>query len=105
MTTAELLLSAQRALLFNITLNVRLIFIEARAEHLIMLVYSDIDLTDEEKDVYYSSAGEITGDFVELDTSEVFFIVTTEAYEKVDKLEHLVFARYEYLMPSQNDNE
>lgn len=97
MRNDELLWSAHRALLFNVTPNTRFIFMEVRANHIIIYVYSEEELNDEELDVYYSVAAEMEGDFAEVVTSEVYFFVTTDPFENVIKLEHLLYARYEYM--------
>ena len=93
---SKLRLSAQRALLFNIPLSVRLIFVELNSKNILqMLVYSDQDLSEEERDLLYSAAGEIEGDFVEIEDSDVEIIISKKSYEDIKKLESLVFARAE----------
>ncbi len=92
----ELLLSVQRALLFSVTPNIRLIFIEMHADDsLKMLAYVDSEPTEDELDLLYSAAGEVCGDFVGLNESDVQFIVSAENFESLKKLKHLVYARAE----------
>jgi hypothetical protein len=93
----RLLLSVQRALLFNIINSVRFIFIENKGEELLMSVYTDTELMNEEKDIYYAVLGEILGDFTNINdaASEVIFIVNRSAFEKINNSGILVYARYE----------
>jgi hypothetical protein len=92
----ELLLSAQRALLFNIIPKVKYIFIETVNTQLLMMVYSNKELTPEEKDMYFAVCGEIVGDFeyLSLEYSEVRFEFGIIQYDELKKLENLVFAQY-----------
>lgn len=88
-----LLLSAQRALLFNIIPSIRYVFIEARNDNEIcMYIYTNRPLTEEEKDIYYSVLAEISGDFPEVDDSicKIDFFNSKEQYDKIDKLRWLV---------------
>jgi hypothetical protein len=102
MTRTELKLSCHSALLFNVIAYVKFIFINIEKDILVMFVYVDRELTSEERDVYYSLGGEICGDFPELSVSDVSFIVMDEPYENVEKLDLLIYARYEYL---KNEDE
>lgn len=91
-------LSVQRALLFNIIPIVRFIFIEIDTNSILkLLIYLKNEPSNEEKDIYYAVAGEISGDFSEIDDSknEVQFIVGNSKFEDIQKLEFLVFAMYE----------
>ncbi|MBD1434958.1 hypothetical protein H8B06_19210 [Sphingobacterium sp. DN00404] len=93
----KLRLSSNRALLFNVISSVKYICVKLKKEKLILSVYCERELTEDEKDIYYAVAGEIIGDFVELDDSltEVEFIVSNKKYEKSDCKGELVYARYE----------
>lgn len=94
-----LLLSFQKALLFNVTFHTRLILADVHDnKKLIMWAYLDRAPTDDEKDVYYSVSAEVAGDFVDLDDaiSEVHFLTENINDEDLrDKL--LLFARCDYI--------
>ncbi len=93
---SKLLLSSQRALLFCITSIMRFIFIEVCSDgKLKMLVYVQKELTEGELDMLYSAAGEICGDFIGLDDSDVEVVVSNSNYEQIKGLKHLVYARAE----------
>ncbi len=90
---SKLLLSAQRALLFCVTSIMRFIFIEVCSDgKLKMLVYVQKELTEDELDLLYSAAGEICGDFVGLDDSDVEVVISNSSYEQIQGLKHLVYA-------------
>ncbi|MDF1546172.1 MAG: hypothetical protein P1P88_00025 [Bacteroidales bacterium] len=94
----SLLLSIQRALLFNILAYIRFIFIEVeKGPFLKIWIYSDKELNESEKEIYYSVAGEVVGDFTELNNQdvEVLFFVDQSNFENIQKLTNLVYARYE----------
>jgi hypothetical protein len=97
MSNAELILSFQRALLFNILPSVRYIFAEIREiNSLDMLVYTDRELSEWEKDVYYAVSAEVEGDFVEVGAQgTVKFVTDVRDYAEVSKLQLLIYARYE----------
>lgn len=99
MNSERILLSAQRALLFNIIDCVRFIFIQKEQNKLLMHVYSDRLLSEQEKDIYYSVGGEICGDFTELIDSNVKFYSGNTEYDNIQKLEFLIYARYEAKIP------
>ena len=103
MTRTSLKLSSHTALLFNVIACVKFIFLKVEHDILIMHVHVDRELTDEEKDVYYSVGGEICGDFPELSVSDVSFIVSDFPYESLDKLDMLIYARYEYLKDEEEE--
>lgn len=93
----QLLLSTHRALLFNIISSVRFIFIHEKENRIVLDIYSDRELTDDEKDMYYAVSGEISGDFPTINDSlnEVFFIVENRKIERIMNDGHLVNARFE----------
>ncbi|WP_147320152.1 hypothetical protein [Chitinophaga silvisoli] len=97
LTYTELRLSAQSALLFNILSCVRFIFIENREGKIILSVYTDRDLSDSEKELYYESLGEILGDFTDLDFegSMTLIEVTNKEAREIEGRGVLVYARYE----------
>jgi len=97
MSNAEIRMSFQRALLFNIISSVRFIFTEMNASgSLDMIVYTDRELTESEKDIYYAVSGEVIGDFVDMGChGYVKFVTDLRDYTEVPKLELLVYARYE----------
>lgn len=92
-------LSLHRALLFNILCSVQFIFVKVIGNKLILTVYSDVEFSLAEKDVYYSVIGEVTGDFVELDDSisELNLVVSKVNFEKLatSNSGDLIYARYE----------
>ncbi len=90
-----LLLSTYRALLFNILQCTRFIYIDVKEQILNMSIYVDRELSDEEKDVYYSVAGEICGDFIKLENSVVNFHLNNLKFENNLDNGILVYARYE----------
>ncbi|WP_444887287.1 hypothetical protein [Microbulbifer sp. JMSA008] len=93
---SNLLLSAQRALLFNISSAMRFISIEVSLDNkLKVLAYVQRELNEDELDMIYSAAGEICGDFVELEDSDVEVRISSSNYENVKSLKFLVFARAE----------
>lgn len=96
-TYIELRLSAQRALLFNIISCVRFIFIDNRSGKIILSVYTDRDLSDTEKELYYEVLGEILGDFTDLDFegSMTLIEVTDKKAREVGSSGVLIYARYE----------
>mgnify|MGYP000674529527 CR=1 FL=1 len=97
LTYTELRLSAQRALLFNILSCVRFIFIENREGKIILSVYTDRNLSDSEKELYYESLGEILGDFTDLDFegSMTLIEVTNKEAREIEDRGVLVYARFE----------
>lgn len=91
--SASLQLSAQRALLFCITPSVRFISVAVTHERILnMLVYVKNQLSEDESDLLYAAAGEMCGDFIELDDSEVEVVVNNSSYDQLSHLKHLVFA-------------
>ncbi len=90
----KLLLSVQRALLFSITSIMRFIFVEVDSDGTLkLLVYVQNELSEDELDLLYSAAGEICGDFVELNDSDVEIVVSSDSYEGLKSLKHLVYAK------------
>ncbi|RFM29240.1 hypothetical protein DXN04_33695 [Chitinophaga silvisoli] len=84
-------------MLFNILSCVRFIFIENREGKIILSVYTDRDLSDSEKELYYESLGEILGDFTDLDFegSMTLIEVTNKEAREIEGRGVLVYARYE----------
>ncbi len=73
---SNLLLSTQRALLFCIASAMRFIFVEVfDSNKLKILAYVQSELSEDELDLLYSVAGEICGDFAELNDSDVEVVV------------------------------
>ena len=93
----QLYISALRALLFNITSSIRFIFIQSVEDKLILFVYTDKELSESEKDIFYAVSGEISGDFPFLDDSksEVNFVNDNNKFESIKNEGDLIFARYE----------
>lgn len=91
----SLRLSAQRALTFNVLCCIRFISIEVIEAKLLMWVYSERELSEDEKDIYYSTSGEILGDFPELINEEVKIFVTDSDFNSLKHLKYLIYARYE----------
>ena len=93
----ELLISIQRALLFNIKQSIRFIFIEVIDSYLKLWIYMDSIPTDEDYEIFYAVVGECIGDFKELsnEQNEVCLFMSLDAFENIKSLKHLVFARYE----------
>ncbi|MDO6528195.1 hypothetical protein Q4519_21245 [Motilimonas sp. 1_MG-2023] len=60
-----------------------------------MLIYVQRELSEDELDMLYSAAGEICGDFVDLDDCDVEVIVSNSSFEQLQSLNHLVYARAE----------
>lgn len=96
-TKTQLILSAHRALLFNILCSVRFIFIDVNDNKLLVSIYADKDFSVDEKDIYYAVSGEISGDFPELDDaiSEVRFFVDDSNFEDITNPGILIYARHE----------
>ncbi len=96
-TSEKIILSSNRALLFNIIPSVRLIFVRFEKNELTLSVYTDRELDEEEKDIYYAVGGEISGDFIKLKNSlaDVHFYVSTNNFEELPQNGQLVYARHE----------
>lgn len=93
MNSAQLILSAQRAMLFNISQKFRMISLEVdENKTLKLLVIISSELTEEEKDLAYSMTGEIVGDFVEIEKSDVDFIVSNDPINSLERLHILMYA-------------
>lgn len=93
MNSAQLILSAQRAMLFNVSQKFRMISLEVdENKTLKLLVIISSELTEEEKDLAYSMAGEIVGDFVEIEKSDVDFIVSNDPINSLERLHILMYA-------------
>jgi len=95
MNKGKLLLSIQRALLFNIKGCIRYIFIETENVCLKLWIYMDKEPIDEDYDIFYAVAEECCGDFEELLESEVQIFFSLEPMENIKHLDRLVYARYE----------
>jgi hypothetical protein len=96
-TGAELLWSAQRALLFNIPAYVRFISTELREHGFLMRVYMDRPPSEDDWDMYHGVAAEMTGDFTTLiDANCVVEVFHDNApYECLPHLKCTIYARYE----------
>ncbi|GAB4034672.1 hypothetical protein GCM10028809_40910 [Spirosoma gilvum] len=95
MDRIQLRLFASRALLFNVLSCTRFIFVEFKSGHLLLRIYNDRELTDDEKDIYYAVYGELEGDFTGSICGEVDLQVTRAPFEQIDQTGELVYARYE----------
>ncbi|WP_373962718.1 hypothetical protein [Kosakonia sacchari] len=95
MNEVRILLSAQRAMLFNICPKFRMISLEVNADNVlkVLIIISEV-LTDEEKDLAYSLSGEIEGDYPELVSSDVSFSLDTRDIDLLPRLKILVFSLY-----------
>jgi hypothetical protein len=84
---AQVFISVQRALLFNILKSLRFIFVKYGVNRIDLVFISDKELTDDERDIYYAVSSEIDGDFSEIKSSSVTFVesnleLSTLDYEK-----------------------
>lgn len=96
MNELQLLLSAQRAMLFNISPKFRMISIDIdfdRVLQVLVIISSEVD--EEEKDLMYSFAGEIEGDFSEISSTNVEFIINSDDINIVPRLSKIVFSLYQ----------
>ncbi|PDO84934.1 hypothetical protein [Kosakonia pseudosacchari] len=95
MNEVRILLSAQRAMLFNICSKFRMISLEVNGDNVLkVLIIISEALTDEEKDLAYSLSGEIEGDYPELVSSDVSFLLDTRDIDLLPRLKILVFSLY-----------
>ena len=86
-------LSAQRALLYNVPVGTRTISLEVVGTLLNMRAVVDGPMDADVRDCFYSAAGEIEGDFVELSAGGEVEILQFDAVVQVPLLAVLVFAR------------
>lgn len=96
MNDVQLLLSAQRAMLFNISPKFRMISIDidsARVLQVLVIISSEVN--EEEKDLMYSFAGEIEGDYTEISSTNVEFLVNTDDINLIPRLSKIVFSLYQ----------
>lgn len=83
----------QRALLFNIPRGTRMIsFAHKNDKEIHVLVVSDADLNQEERDHIFTAAGEVVGDFVDLMSCHVDFLTSDNPIDELPMLENVVFA-------------
>jgi hypothetical protein len=95
MTNSAIKLSFLRALLFQVVSVTRFIYIvPSTATKLELRVYSDRTLTVEEQDAYNAVAGEMAGDFVQVEVIP-YFLVETRPFQSSHYEGILVYARYE----------
>jgi hypothetical protein len=94
MDRRSLRLFTNRTLLFNVLSCTSFIFVELKAGQgqLVLRVYNDRELTEDEKDVYYAVYGEIKGDFIDSMSGKVDFQTTQAPYEQIDQSGDLVYA-------------
>lgn len=93
MNDARVLLSSQRAMLFNICPKFRMISLELNNNSVLkVLVIISEALTEEEKDLAYSFSGEIEGDYPEIASSDVVFLLDTRDIDLLPRLKNLVFS-------------
>lgn len=96
MDDIKILLSAQRAMLFNICPKFRMISVELMKDSTLkVLVIISESLTEEEEDLAYSFSGEIEGDYPEIVSSNVFFLLDTQKIDNLPRLKYVVFSLYE----------
>lgn len=96
MNDAQLLLSAQRALLFNISPKFRMISLEVDSEGILqVLVIISNEVNEEEKDLIYSFAGEIEGDYTEISSTNVEFLVSSDEINLIPRLPKIVFSLFQ----------
>lgn len=95
MNEVQILLSAQRAMLFNICPKFRMISLELTDDNIlkVLVIISEV-LTEEEKDLAYSFSGEIEGDYPEVVSSDVSFLLDTRDIDLLPRLKTLVFSLY-----------
>lgn len=92
--SASLRLSAIRALLFNIPLNVRFISIELVEQECVnLVVYFEQNPSASDVESIYSACGEICGDFIELNEIAPKLNVSSKPYDKLDHCQYTIFAR------------
>lgn len=97
---SQILISTQRALLFNVLKSTRFIFVNYnKIDRIDLIIISDRKLTQKEKDTYYAVSSEIDGDFEGINGSDVNFIESNLEFSilNCEKYGTLVFARYETL--------
>ncbi|WP_392559807.1 hypothetical protein [Orbus mooreae] len=96
MNDLQLLLSAQRAMLFNISPKFRMISIDIDSDRVLqVLVVISSEVDEEEKDLMYSFAGEIEGDFSEISSTNVVFIINSDDINIIPRLPKIVFSLYQ----------
>lgn len=96
MNDVQLLLSAQRAMLFNISPKFRMISIDVDCAGVLqVLVITSSKLDEEEKDLMYSFAGEIEGDYLEISSTNVEFLVNCDDINLIPRLPTIVFSLYQ----------
>lgn len=95
MSDIQLLLSAQRAMLFNICPKFRMISLELTDDNVlkVLFIISEI-LNEDEKDLAYSFSGEIEGDYPEIVSNDVSFLLDTRNIDLLPRLKTLVFSLY-----------
>lgn len=96
MKDVQLLLSAQRAMLFNISPKFRMISIDIDCAGVLqVLVITSSKVDEEEKDLIHSFAGEIEGDYPEISSINVEFLVNRDDINFIPRLPKIVFSLYQ----------
>jgi hypothetical protein len=92
---AELLISALRAMQFNIIPKVRRIYIKYSKSQLNLHCYVESELIEDEKDLIYSIGAEIDGDFPQIKKKTTHFIHGDIIESSTRELGQLIYARAE----------
>ncbi|WP_375562231.1 hypothetical protein ACE193_06685 [Bernardetia sp. OM2101] len=94
MNTGTLIISINRASLFNITVNTRCITFSLidKCIYLRVITYNPVD--EYEKDLYFSIGAEVEGDFVDL-KCEVEIVQSNLSMTDITRGRHTTYAREE----------
>lgn len=96
MNSFQLMVSVQRSMLFNISPKFRMISFELDQDNVLeVLVIISEELTEEEKDLAYSFSGEVEGDYPEISSSHVSFLLDTRDIDLLPRLKFLAFSLYQ----------
>jgi hypothetical protein len=83
----------QRALLFNIPRGTRVIsFAYKNDKEIRVLVVSDADFNQEDRDHIFTAVGEVVGDFLDLTSCHVDFLTSDGPIDELPTLKNVVFA-------------
>ncbi|WP_179038331.1 DUF6896 domain-containing protein [Limnobaculum xujianqingii] len=95
MNNFQLMVSVQRSMLFNISPKFRMISFEINQDNVLeVLVIISEGLVEEEKDLAYSFSGEVEGDYPEIESSHVSFLLDTREIDLLPRLKFLAFSLY-----------